>query len=70
MGTFDFAVRLRCLRFDIHMPHALVFDMPVKMSLKLMSSVGSDRADPEGKCLAQIVQEPDRARLVMFGKDL
>ena len=30
VGTFDFAVQLWRLGFDTHMPHALVFDMPVK----------------------------------------
>ena len=38
--TFDFAIQLWGLGFDIHMPHSLVFDMPVKTSLKFMISVG------------------------------
>jgi hypothetical protein len=30
VGTFDFAVQWWCLRFDVHMLHFLIFDMPVK----------------------------------------
>ena len=70
VGTLDFAVELGCLGFDVDMPHALVFDMPVKSGLKLMPSIRLDRADPEGKRLDHVVQEPDRTCLVMFGKDL
>src|SRR4030095_7494659 len=70
VGPFVFAVQLWRLGFDIHMPHALVFDMPVKASLKLMTSIGSDGADPEGELLDHIVHELDRTRLVMFREDL
>jgi len=51
------------------MPHALVFDMPVKTSLKFMPSVGSDRADPEGKFFNHIIDELDRTSLVMLRID-
>ena len=70
MGTFDFAVQLWCLRFDVHMPHSLVFDTPVKASLKLMPPIGSDGADPERELLNYVVHELDRTLLVMFGIDL
>jgi hypothetical protein len=52
------------------MPHSLVFDMPVKTSLKFMTSIGSDRADPEGESFNHIVYELDRTILVMFRIDL
>ena len=68
--TLDFAVQLGRLGFDVDMPHALVFDMPVKPGLKLMTSVRSDCADPEGKLLDHVVHELDRTSLVMFGMDL
>jgi len=68
--TFNFAVQLGRLGFDVDMPHALVFNMPVKLGLKLMTPVGSDRADPEGKLFNHIVYELDRTSLIMFWKDL
>ena len=68
--TVYFAVQLWRLGFDIYMPHALVFDMPVKTGLKLMTPIRSNGADPEGKLLDNIVHELDRAFLVMFRKDL
>ena len=58
--TFDFAIQLWGLGFDIHVPHSLVFDMPMKPRLKLMTSVRSDGADPEGKLLDHVVRELDR----------
>ncbi len=70
VGTFDFAVQLWGLWFDIHMSHALVFDMLVKTSLKLMTPIGSDGADPEGKPCDHVVHELDRTILVMFREDL
>ena len=70
MGAFYLAVQLWRLGFDVDMPHALVFDMPVKPGLKLMPSVRSDRADPDGKLFDDVVHELDRTLLVMFGIDL
>jgi hypothetical protein len=70
VGTFYLAVQLECLGFDVGMPHSLVFDTQVKVSLKLMTPVRSDRADPEGKLFDHIVHELDRTSLVIFGKDL
>lgn len=40
---------------NIHIPYSLVFDMPVKTSLELMTSVGWDRAYPEGKLFENVV---------------
>jgi hypothetical protein len=70
MGTFDFSIQLWRLGLDVDMLHSLIFDMPVKTSLKLMSSIGSDRADPEGESFHNIVHELDGALLVMFWEDL
>lgn len=70
VGTFGFPIQLWGLGLDIHTPHALVFDMPVKTSLKLMTPIGSDGADPEGKPFDHVVQELDRTILAMFRKDL
>lgn len=70
VGTFHFAVQLWGLRFDVHMSHSLVFDMSVKTSLKLMTSIRSDCADPNGRLFDHVVHEPDRTFLVMGRKDL
>lgn len=52
------------------MPHALVFNLPVKTSLKLMLTVSSDSADPEGKLFNHIIDVLDRTNLVMLRIDL
>jgi hypothetical protein len=43
MGSLDFSIELRRSRFYIDMPHTLIFDMifdmPVKLGLKLMAPV-------------------------------
>ena len=70
VGTLYLAVQLGRLGFDVDMPHALVFNMPVKQRLKLMSPIRSDRADAEGKLFDDVVHELDRTSLVMFRKDL
>jgi len=62
VGTLYLAVQLGRLGFDV--------DMPVKASLKLMASIRSDRADPEGKLFDNVIYELDRTSLVMFRKDL
>ena len=66
----DLAIQLWRLGFDVHMPHSLVFDMPVKASLKLMAPSCPDGADPERKLFHHVIQELDRTILVMFGMDL
>jgi len=42
----------------------------VKTGLKLVASIGSDRADPERKLFYHVVHELDRTILVMFRIDL
>ena len=37
--------------FNIYVPHTLILDMPMKLSLKLMASVCSDRMDGEREFL-------------------
>ena len=51
------------------MPHAKVFHMPVKTSLKLVPPIGSDRADPKRKPFDHIIHELDGTILVMFWED-
>ena len=70
MRTCYFAVELWRARFDIHRPHSLVFDLPVKTGLKFMAPIGSDGTDPERKLFDNLVHELDRTILIMFRKDL
>ena len=39
---FDFSIETRCRRFDVHMVHAEVLNMPMELSLELMTIVRSD----------------------------
>ena len=68
VGTFDFAIQLWRLGFDIDVPQSVVFDMPVKTSLKLMSPIGSNGADPEGELFDNIVHERIARSWVCSGK--
>ena len=52
------------------MPYAFVFDMPVKLSLPLMSSIATNRMDAEWKLLDDVVDEIDRILLRMSLIDL
>jgi hypothetical protein len=53
-GIFQLCLELWRSMFDVYMPYALIFDMPVKRGLKLMASVSSDRMDTEGKFINNI----------------
>jgi len=44
--------------------------MPVKTSLKRVSQIGADRADPERKLFDHIIDELDGTILVVFWEDL
>jgi hypothetical protein len=66
VGAFDFTVELRGSRLDVDMLYALVFNMPVETSLKLMSPIGSDGTDAERKLFDHIVDECNGSLLVMM----
>lgn len=70
MRPFDFAIELRCSRFDVDMLNAVIFNMPVETGLKLMSPVGSDHIDAEWELADNIVDELDGTRLIMIRIDL
>ena len=59
MGSLDLAVKLRCTRSDVHVPDALVFDMPVELGLELVTAVRTDRVDSKWKLLDDMVDEVD-----------
>ena len=70
MRTLDFAVELRRAGFDVGMSDALVFDVPVKLGLELVTIVGANFSDPEGELLNGIVDETDSVGLGMLLIDL
>jgi len=47
------------------MPHPLVFNVPVEQSLELVASIGPDRADPKRELFDHVVDEIDRAVLIV-----
>jgi hypothetical protein len=65
MRSFNFPIELGRSRFNIDVPYPFVLDMPVKLSLKLMASVCSDRMDTEGKLFNHIINELDSILLIM-----
>lgn len=70
VGAFYFAIQLWCSGFNAHILDVLIFDMPMKTDLKLVTPIRSDRTDPEGKFFDHIVDELDRTGLVIFRIDL
>ena len=57
MRSFYFAVELRRARFDIAMPNALVFDMPLEQSLEFMTTIRSDLLYTEWKLVDDIIDK-------------
>ena len=47
MRSFDFAVELWRSRLYIYVLHTLILDMPMKLGLKLMAAICSDRMNTE-----------------------
>jgi hypothetical protein len=60
MRSFYFAVELRRARFDIAMPNALVFDMPVQQSLEFMTTIRSDLLYTEWELVDEIIDKMNR----------
>ena len=65
VGSLDLPVELWRARFDVHMPYPLVFNVPVEQRLELVTPIGPDRVNPKRELLDSLVNEIDRARLVV-----
>jgi hypothetical protein len=50
------------------MPHAMVFDVPVELSLPFVVAIGSDRMDPEREVLHGVIEEGDRVHASEYGR--
>ena len=61
--AFDFTVQLRRTRFDIDVPHAFVFDVPVKLGLELVPPVRSDTLQTKREGDQYMIDEFDRVLL-------
>ena len=65
MRSFDFSVELWRSRFNIYVPHTLILDMPMKLGLKLMASICSDRMDTEREFFNHIINELNSIYLIV-----
>ena len=63
MRSLDFTVELRAARFDVGVRDALIFNMPVELSLKFMTIVSSGLLYTEWKFLDDVINEVDRSVL-------
>ena len=66
MRPLHFAVQLRRTTFDVGVPDAKIFDMPMEFSLKLMAVVGSDLSDTERKLIDDVINEVNGIGLGVF----
>ena len=55
MRTLNFAVKLRCPGFDIDMPYASIFYMPVELCLKFMATICSDLLKTKRKLFDDVI---------------
>ena len=55
MGSFDFAVKLRGGGFDVGVPDALIFYMPMKFSLEFVPVISPHLIDSERETLNDII---------------
>jgi len=51
--------------FNVDMPYTLILDMPVKLGLKLMAPVSSDRMYTEGKLVDYIINKLNGVVLIV-----
>ena len=70
VGSFDFAVELRCAAFDVGVPDAEIFDMPMEFGLELMTVVSSNLANAEWELFDDVVNEVDGVCLRVLLVDL
>ena len=70
MRALHLAVQVRAPRLDVDVPHAEVLDVPVELRLPFMATIRSDGVDPKGKLLDHVIDEVDRALLIVPLVDL
>jgi len=63
MRALNFSVELGAARFDVSVSDALVLDMPVELSLKLVAIVGAYLLNAERKLFDDVVNEVYGVRL-------
>ena len=69
MRSFGLSIKLWRSRFDIYIPYPFVLDMPMKLGLKLMASVYSDRMDTEREFFDHIINKLYGILLIMTRVD-
>lgn len=65
VGSLDLAVQSGCGRIDVDVAYAAVEDVPMELGLELGTVVGLDRLDLERELLEDVIEELDRALLVV-----
>ena len=70
MRALDFAVQLSRSPFDLHVPYANVFKMPMELGLKLVAVLSPNFWNVEWKLFNDVVNEVDRIDLRVFALDL
>ena len=70
MGSLNLAVKLKGARFDITMSDPFVFNMPVKLCLEFMASIGAHGVYAEGEFLDYIIDKRYSIVLIMALVDL
>lgn len=64
--TLDFSIQARCSWFYVRVSDSQIYNVPVKFRLKLMTVIGSDRVDSEGKFSNSVIYKIYRISLSMF----
>lgn len=67
--AFDFAIELRRSRFYIRMSDTRIFDMPVELRLKLMTTIGPDLLDTKRKLGNDVINKGNRILLRVTSVD-
>ena len=70
MGPLYLAVELSCSRFDICMSDTQVFDVPMKLRLKLVTSIGSDLLNTKRELGNDVINKGNCVLLRMTFVDL
>ena len=70
MGAFGLAVELWRARLNVDVPNALAFNMPVKLGLEPMDTVGPDALHAKREGFQHMIDTSDRVGLVVARIDL
>jgi len=58
------------MRLDVDVPNAFILDVPLELSLELVTAIRADRVNAKGELLDDVVDELDCVHLVVPVVDL